>query len=242
MKTFLLILITSGILSAQTKVDKTIPVKAGQKVKMRFDYPDLIKVSTWDKNEISIKGDVSINGGESDDAFILDTRSEGNAVIIRNEIKDMDKIPHRITVHVDGQKLVFRNKTEWKKYEDEHGKNYSMMNNGVEMDITLEIKVPRNMETLVECVYGTVEIRDFTGPLTVEATYGGVDASITEQSTGELVAETNYGHIYSNLNLLVNSKDIKDENFHTYVSAKPGSGPRYSFESKYGNVYLRKGN
>lgn len=47
-----------------------------------------------------------------------------------------------------------------------------------------------------------------------------------------------FGQIYSNLNVAL--KGVEDGNFHTYVTAKPGSGPRYAFESKYGNVYLRK--
>ncbi len=244
MKTLILafaILATNHV-SAQTTVDRTVPIQSGQKIRMKFDYPDLIKVSTWERNEISIQGKVSINGGESDDAFVLETRNEGEAVVIRNQIKNMDGLPHRITMERDGQKMIFKNKAEWKKYQEENGKGFSMMNEGVDMDIILEIKVPRNTETYVESVYGIVEIKDFTGPLTVEATYGGVDASLSERSMGEVVAETNYGHIYSNLSILLTSKDVTDENFHTYVSAKPGNGPRYSFESKYGNVYLRKGN
>ena len=34
----------------QTEINKTIPVKTGQTVNMRFDYPELVKVSTWDRN------------------------------------------------------------------------------------------------------------------------------------------------------------------------------------------------
>ena len=29
---------------------------------MNFDYPDLIKISTWDRQEVLITGTVSING------------------------------------------------------------------------------------------------------------------------------------------------------------------------------------
>jgi hypothetical protein len=57
---------------------------------------------------------------------------------------------------------------------------------------------------------------------------------------GELIAETNYGNIYTNLDLKVNPDNVTDEDFHMVVSAKPGNGPRYNFESTYGNVYLRK--
>ena len=238
---FIIAVVVTGSLSAQNTIDKTFPITNGHALKMRFDYPN-VKVTTWDKNEISIQGIVMINGGESNDALTITSGKEGNTVVIKSELKNLDGIPRRVTVERDGQKIVFKNKAEWEKYADEHGKGATRMHEGVDVDITLEIKVPRNTETTIESVYGMVEVKNFKGPLRVESTYGGVDASVAESSTGELVAETNYGHIYSNLNQLLNSKDIKDENFHTYVSGKPGNGPKVSFESKYGNVYLRKEN
>src|SRR5882762_2571617 len=233
------LLIGTG-LAAQTPVNKSVPVQSGQKIEMHFDYPELIRVTTWEKNEVSIQGSVSINGGESDDAFELITSIAGNTVSVRNEIHNLKNLPQRITITRSGQKIVFKSKADYKKYADQNGKDYNMMSCGVDMDILVEIKVPRNVETRVESVYGMVEVREFTGPLTVEATYGGVDAALAERSTGELIAETNYGHIYTNLELKFSSDNVQEKDFHTFVSAKPGSGPRYSFESKYGNVYLRK--
>lgn len=228
---------------AQTPINKTIAFQSGQKITMHFDFPELIRVSTWDKNEISIQGTASINNGENDDAFILDASTSGSTISIRNEIKDMKNLPHRITITREGgQKIIFKDKAALKKYQDENGKSFESQSWGVDMDIVLEIKVPRNAETRIESVYGTVEIKNFTGPLAVVSTYGGVDAALTERATGELIAETNYGEIYTNLDAKFGGEKFKDENFHTYVSANPGTGPKYSFESKYGNVYLRKAN
>ncbi len=230
----------AGTLHAQTIINKSIPLQKGQKVDVRFDYPELIKVSTWDKNEVSIHCSVSINDGENDNAFKLETGSTGNTITVRNEIKDIEDLPHRITVMEGGQKLVFRSKAEWKKYAEEHGNGNSNMSYNLEMDIEIEIKVPKNTETYIESTYGMVEIKNFTGPLQVQATYGGVDAALSESTTGELIAETNYGRIYSNLDTKFNADNVEDEDFHTYVAVKPGSGPRYKFESQYGKVYLRK--
>ncbi|HEY9044259.1 MAG TPA: hypothetical protein VIN08_00100 [Ohtaekwangia sp.] len=226
---------------AQTPVNKSITVQPGQKIAMRFDYPNLIRVSTWDKNEISIQGSASINSGENDDAFKLETSTEGNTISIRNEIVNMKGIPHRFTIYDGAQKIIFKSQEEMHKYQNEkgHGK-FDRMTSGIDMDIYLDIKVPRNMDTRIESVYGIVEIKTFTGPLTVSSTYGAVDAALTESTTGELIAETNYGDIYTNLNIKFGGEPSRQEDFHTYVSAKPGNGPRYSFESKYGNVYLRK--
>jgi hypothetical protein len=225
---------------AQTQINKTIPVKAGQKIVMHFDYPELVRVSTWDKNEISIQGTASINFGENDDAFVLENNESGDQINIRSHINDMKNLPKRYTViQGDGRKIMFKDRAELKKYQAENGQ-FNSMSTGPEIDIELEIKVPRNIDTRVESVYGMVEIKNFSGPLTVEATYGGVDAALPENAVGELTAETNYGQIYTNLNVKFSSTE--DRAFHTYVMAKPGSGPKYSFESKYGNVYLRKPN
>jgi hypothetical protein len=225
---------------AQTSVNKIIPVQNAQSVVMHFDYPELVQVSTWDKNEISIQGSVSINGGENDDAFILENSASGNTINIRSEIKDLKELPQRVTIMRDGQKIIFRDKTELKKYQQEHGQGFNTMSFGPEIDIVLDIKVPRNMVTRVESVYGMVEVKSFSGPLTVEATYGGVDASLAERTVGEIVAETNYGEIFTNFDIKFGGDQVREEAFHTLVSAKPGSGPKYSFESKYGNVYIRK--
>jgi hypothetical protein len=228
---------------AQTVVDKSISVQGGQKVVMHFDYPELIQITTWDKNEISIKGSVSINGGENDDAFEIFSATNGNTISIRNEIKDFKNLPHRITI-VDGAKtILLKDKEELRKYQAEHGRGeFERMSWGVDMDIQMKIKIPRNMDTRVESVYGMVEVQDFLGPLTVVATYGGVDVSLLERATGEITAETNYGEIYSNLETRFDGDSHKNEAFHIFVQAKPGNGPRYSLDSKYGNVYLRKAN
>jgi len=224
--------------AAQTTINKTVPVTKGQTIRMKFDYPG-VKISTWDKNEIAIGGTVSINGGEHDDAFKINVRNSANTIVITNEIENMDRIPQRITIREGDQKIIFKNKAEWQKYQETHGRSNNV-NMGIDMDIKLEIKVPRNIDTDVEAVYGMVEIPEFTGPLTVQATYGGVDASLTEKNIGELIAETNYGNIYSNLDMKVTQDTAREEDFHTLVRANLGSGPRYKFESPYGNVYLRK--
>jgi len=240
MKTKIVLLLLLVVIHSysQTQVIKTIALQPDQTIVMHFDYPELIKVSTWDKNEIFITGTVSINGGENDDAFSLESSSHDREVDVTGKIKNLKNLPHRITIWHDGQKMIFKTKADYKKYADQHGRDYNAMNWGTDMDIFLVIKVPKNVETKVLSTYGTIEIKDFTGPLIAESTYGGIDAALTEKFVGDLKAETNYGQIYTNFDFKFSGGEVDD--FHTVVNAKPGNGPRYSFESKYGNVYLRK--
>lgn len=242
LKIFILIvaLVTPVKEYAQTVIDRTVPVQSGQSIEMHFDYPEVIRVTTWDRNEISIEGKVSINGGENDDAFKLENTSDGNVIRIRSEISDLKELPKRVTIFRDGQKIMFRDRQALKEYQQKHGTAYEGMSWGPDIDIELEVKVPRNVATHLTSVYGLVEIKSFDGPLTVDATYGGVDVALAERAVGELTAETNYGQIYSNLDIKFTGDQVHDRDFHTFVSAKPGTGPKYDFESKYGNVYLRK--
>lgn len=238
----LLLAVLTHQIFAQTELNKTIPVNRNQKIKMHFDYPKLITIATWDKNEILITGTVSINGGENDDSFVLEVTPGNSEVLIESYIKNMKSLPQRVTIMQNGKKIMFPNKDEFKKYQAENGKEFNNMSWGVDIEIKLEVKVPEGLETKLEAVYGMVEVKKFRASLDVEATYGGIDASVEEKTTGALTAETNYGNIYTNLNTQFNSENSKNEDFHTLVSAKPGNGPKYSFESKYGNVYLRKVN
>jgi hypothetical protein len=233
-------LLGASALFAQTTVNKSIPVSPGQSIEMYFDYPNLIRVSTWDKNEVSVQGTVSINGGENDNAFELEASSSGSRVEVRNHIHDMKSLPRRITLERDGRTITFKTRADYERYRSENGNSYNIKTEGLDMQITLDIKVPKGYRTSVESVYGMVEVKDFNGSLKVEATYGGVDAAIAEKTIGELSAETNYGQIYSNLDVKFGGPTMREENFHTFVSAKPGTGPSYTFDSKYGNVYLRK--
>ena len=224
----------------QTAISKSYAVKPGQAVSLTFDYPELVKVSTWDKNEVSLQGTVSINGGENDDAFELQQSQDGNTFYLESRICDLKNLPQRITVVENGNKMVFRTKADYRKYQEEHGRKHNFVSWGQEIDIVLEVKVPAGVETRVKSVYGLVEVTNFSGPLQVHSVYGGVDAALREPAIGEIVAETNFGQIYTNLDAKFSGEGMRQKDFHTWVSARPGSGPRCSFESEYGNVYLRK--
>jgi len=239
MKAIILLLLACVTLAeAQTPIQHTQPVQPGQKVVMHFDYPELIRVTTWDQPVVSVEGTVSINGGEQDDAFKFKVQSSASTIDITGSIPDMKKLPRRITIHRDGQKVTFKTQADYQAYAKQYGRAFTSMNEGVDMDIILTIRVPKDVATRIEAKYGIVEVRDFNGPLVVDATYGGIDVALEESTTGKLVAETNYGQIYSNLKL--DKENVKEENFHTVVAANLGTGPAYNLESKYGNVYLRK--
>lgn len=230
---------------AQTKVDKTVPIKSSQKLVLNFDYPE-VKVQTWDKNEVSITGTVSINHGEHDSAFELEISSSASDITITSLLRNKEAIPKRIVIKKGDQEFFFKTDNfrspEVQKFLEENGHDYSYQSHGIIQEIKLTVFVPQNIETVVYSKYGIVEVSGFDGPLAVDSKYGGIDASILAASTGQLTARTQYGEILSNLDTRFDQPPAgeKGDKRWTEISAKLGKGPRYDFESKYGNVYLRK--
>lgn len=241
----IIIFLTLAITSySQRQVEKTVPVLTGQKLTLNFEYPQLIKVQTWDKKEVLVKGTVSINRGEHDDAFELQVNQTSQVVTIASVIRDRDKIPQRMLIKRGDREYYFKtdsyNDPEVQKFLQEHGET-GYMSNGIIQEIELEVFVPENVETVINAKFGLVEVTKFRGPLTVNATHGGVDVSIAAPVTGELVARTEFGEILTNLDIKFNSTMPEGRrNNWTIISAKPGTGPKYDLESKFGKVYLRK--
>ncbi len=245
MKTILLIMAIATALHIQsqsTQINKSYPANGINEINMDFDYPELIKVSSWDGNEIKITGSVNINGGEGNDHFSITDVHGGGKLSIKAEIRDIHSLSNHVTVIKDGKKMTFKNKEEFRKYKKDNQIDFDMTSWGNDMNIVLEVKVPRGIVTNIHSTYGTVELRDInqSKALTAKSTYGGVDAELNTASVGELLASTNYGQIYTNLGLTFSGEGLKQADFHTEIKAHPGHGPRYEFESQYGNVYLRK--
>lgn len=238
MKTFLVGICCALTFSAhaQTILTKSYPLQPGQQVKLNFDYPG-VKISTWGKAEVSVIAHVKINDGENDSAFTLDGQVINGVLVISDHIKDMDKIPHRYIIVRNGKKTIFKSKEEYLKDRKNGGAEKSY-EEGSDMEITVEVKVPERSVTDLKSIYGMVELNGFNAPVTIDATYGGIDASIITDRTGKLQATTSYGQILTNLNLHLT--DHTDRDFFHSITAEPGKGPAYSFTSTYGKIYLRK--
>lgn len=229
---------------SQTVIEKTVPVRQGQVLEMDFEYPNLIKLHTWDNSSISIKGDVTINYGENDAAFELQVDQTDQEIKITSGLREEERLPRYMTIRKEGKDYVFkassRTDAEVQKFLNENGHEYSYTCEGIMQEITLEIFVPRNIVTRIQAKYGIVEVTDFNAPLTVNAPYGAIDVSVVAQAIGQLSARTKFGEILTNLYIQFESSGKRINSDWTEVSARPGSGPPYDVQSKYGKIYLRK--
>lgn len=243
---FVLSLMVLSVVSyAQTTIEKTFPLAGAKELYVEFDHPNVV-IQTWDKNEVLIKGTVSINNGESDSAFELQPTNTNGVLSILSVIKDKDNLPRHIIIKKGEQEYTFKAKgfddPEVQKFLKENGNDYSYMSNGLLIDINLQVFVPKNLKTTVDAKHGVVEFKTFDAPLRVMAKHGKVDATIPS-SMGNLTARTKHGEILSNLDIKFDQQPFdvnkRGDNW-TEITAHPGKGPDYFIESKHGTVYLRK--
>ena len=236
--TGLLIAILPIYAFSQTRLTKTYPVQNGQNIDFKFDYPKVIHISSWDKKEIEINASININNGANDSAFTLNETTVDGKIAISNKI-DLDKIPDSYYIMANGIKTKFTSKQDMENYKkDKAGINGISYYQQKDIVVTIEIKVPANISTSIVSVYGMVELDNFNGPLKVDATYGGIDASVNTRKIGEIKLTNRFGKIYSNLDLKPTKQT--EQNFYTSITASPGTGPAYDINSSYGNIYLRK--
>jgi len=224
------------IACSQTKINRSYPAKQGQTVAFRFDYPKTIRVSSWNKNEISVEASVKIDGAVADSVFTLFQSESNGRLLIENKL-DMKKIPSRYYVMESGIKTRFDTKEDMNAFLKEKGSTVTSNYQTQDVEIIIDIKLPVNINTEISSVYGMVEVQDFKGPMKIDATYGGIDAKLNQQLIGKLKMTNRFGKIYTNLNLKPN--ELKEERFFTAITATPGQGPSYDFSSSYGNIYLR---
>lgn len=236
--TWLLLAAWAGHAFSQTKISKSYPVKPGQQIELHFDYPKLIRISSWDKDEIAIDASIQINEGENDNAFSLEESTVDGKIFISNKI-DMDQIPETYYIMEEGEKLRFPSKADFEQYKKESkASEKRSIYIKKDIEVTMEIKLPARSYAEVMSTYGLVELVNFDAPIKVEAKFGGIDASLSESRIGKIKLSNRFGKIYTNL--MLTPTEQKEERFFTSITATPGKGPSYDISSSHGNIYLRK--
>jgi predicted membrane protein len=120
----------------------------------------------------------------------------------------------------------------------------------------------KNMENEIEvsCQYNSVELENVTGPLTIKAVYGGVDATFSQNVKGPISIVSIYGHVdvalpvttKANLKMSTSYGEIfmapefkitvesEDRDSDRVKGTINGGGMNIDFRSDYGKIYLRK--
>lgn len=231
---------------AQRIINEKITPRSGQNIKFYFKYPELVKVTTWDKGEIEITGKVRINNGRNDDAFALEVENEGEVLFISSTIKDLENLPKMMMIKRGDSKYYFDSTEEHDKamqqFREEHGQNsYTYSSHGVIKEISLEVKIPANAPFTIESKFGMLEMANISAPVKAISKFGGIDMSLPQNSRKNFELSTKFGEVYTDLDLdIEKGGESKPYKWNTIYSKLNGGGKMCQLESKFGNIYLRK--
>jgi hypothetical protein len=260
--TLLFFLSITTLLWAQRAINQTIPAANTQQLSLNFEFADVV-FSTWDRPEVQITGSALINNGENDDAFALTFKKEGNTLSIQSRIEGREDLPKFTTVKKDGQTYYFKGELSEEDIQKELGEGpVKWISHGVAQEIKLQVKVPANIALGIISKYGNLTLENCFNPLSVENTYGHieasfdrgpaadvrlhstysfVDVSLPARAAADIELSANYGTIYSDLDLAVDQSQSKEEHFSRLIVAKlNGGGKKLLLKANYNNIYLRK--
>lgn len=235
----LLILCTSFSLAQQ--IEKTYPLANSEKLSLKFEYPELVKVSTWDKQEVQIKAKVLINGQDGSDDFVITENRKSGQLTVSSKLNNLDAykgnyVTHAgdmpkgesITVNRNGKTITVGNST----------KTYYQ---GTEIEIELEVFLPKNAEVQIEAKYGIVEVLSAPKELDILAKFGGADVKVNESDLKSLWVSTSWGQVFSDLTSKMNigGDDMLGKRMEVEIENSRGANS-VKVESEFGNVFLRK--
>ncbi len=263
--TFILFLTALSTLSAQSTVSRSFSANGAESLEMDFEWAD-VTVSSWEGSEVKITGTVNIVNGTENDAFELEADQSGNRLCIRGylsrDIKGKWGNYNSYIVIKDG-KTYIRKQKNGKTVEVEAPKDTVIQSGNQNMiDIQLAIQVPADLQLELMCKYGGIELADFSNAGAVVSKYGGIDAafpggrlpeslvleskydyvdvSLPKSTPANIEMDTDYGKIFTDLDVEIDRTQSRRKNFgDQVVGTLSGGGPRLTLRAKYDNIYLR---
>ncbi len=226
----LIVLIALGIalpIQAQRQVEKAVSISDNQEVFLHFKFAENIKIEQWNKNEVLTKASVTIDDGEGNDQFSIQTEKDGDVVKIRSDFGNY-----------------------FKERKDRHRDNCSMTT-----EIEYTVYVPENVHLRVKSISGDLEASSFKGTLKTELISGDVtikkyngelwlktisgdlDVSIDRAAIN---AKTLSGNIYSNLDIEMD-ENRKNHSSYNRIRGTVNNGKQMvRMETISGDIYMRK--
>ncbi|WP_347159502.1 DUF4097 family beta strand repeat-containing protein [Pontibacter chitinilyticus] len=218
---------TTGLQAQPKTVQKTLAVPANKKVELQLKFGDKIKISAWDKPEASVKLTYEINGGNLNDALLLDFNSDKESARVNVDLdKDLMKT---------GKAEDCPGDSSFSYYSENGDHSYTCAT------INYEIFVPRDADLKVETISGNIELSGLTGPVDAKSISGFVDMSLPQKKGAAVSLKTITGEVYSDLNIdFTNKREEAPMVGYELTGKVNGGGSPISLESISNDIYLRR--
>ena len=241
------------LISAQT-VEKSYDLNGSKTFKVIADYPG-VKVHTANQSNVRVEADATFNGVPLSKALEFDWNSANSTLTIKTDMDIWenwsDEEIEKYLEEMDCEEI----KEQWIR----KGRKWNNWN--FESDIN--IYLPTNVEDLnVNSTYGSVVIEEVSSKTKVFNTYGSIDVSanrsfdncdlestysrvtlnLKQNNRSDVTLRSDYGEIYTDLDLDIDTKASTQKQFKSIIKAKLNNGGsnHVKLRSDYSNVYLKK--
>ena len=206
-------LLTASLVAAQTRVTERVSISGQDRLELDFAFADDITIRTWDKDEVLVEVDVTINDGEDDDIFALEKETTGDKVKIEMD-NDM-----------------------WEK-AGRSGDNCTWRS-----ELIFTVYLPRSMTLHAKTISGNFILEPYGKPATLKTISGDIDVTVAGSNGLDFRAKTISGEMYSDLEISYpEGKEGLNQIVGMNVKGRINNGgTSMEFETISGNIYLRKG-
>lgn len=218
----------SGTILCQDIVEKTYPLKPGQKVSLNLKFAKEIKVMTWKKNEVFLRSEVNINDGTLNEAHKIDILQLDTVLQI---VTDFDQAILRKAVQADCEDKAARS---FFNFDDTiNGAQYWICSS-----LSYFVYVPAESDLKIETVSGNINITDLKGSLEAKSISGYIEMNSAADQGATFVLKSLTGNVASDF--AVDESELKKLIARELKGHVNGGGRPIYLESVSGNVFLRK--
>lgn len=226
---FALLLLLIPTTQAQKILEQKAVLAAGQRLSLQLKQATSIRLHVGSGPEAVVRTIASVNGGQLNDALLLQTaRTEAGVTITSSLDEQLLRASSYAGNCPDGA-------TTWGGHW-QNGKQTGAVCIRMEVDVT----VPPSVAVQVNTISGNIEATGLTGPLDLKSISGFVDVSWPPRRGAEVAFQSISGEVYTDQDIaFINRKD------HPLVGYQlrgtlGGSGPAVRLESVSGDVFFRK--
>lgn len=214
----ILCLSTFGLVAQPRKVIETVQLSGQTMLEVEFDFADQIVFKTWDRNEVKVEVDVSINDGADNDKFSIGIKERSSTIYMETPEELWKKIARR----------------------EKHGRSETYT---YDAEINYIVYLPRNMDVKASTIAGNYELEYFGTAVELKTISGEIDITIPEKEAFDFKAKTLSGEVFTDVDIsFPRGKDGLRQMIGQDVYGRVRTGGTESaFETISGNIYLRQG-
>ena len=193
---------------------------------LNLKFGKRVSIEAWDKKEVFLKADISINGGELNEAHIMDSILHDQSITIE---ADLDE-------NVVGTNY-------WCNCDKNGPSRYNIVHREKQMWLCTEIDytvyVPAGADLELETISGDVKIVNMKGAIEAKSVSGTVDVIIPQGQQADVRLESVMGRVTSNPDITTLVDGLRPMLARKLNGKLNGGGKNVHLESVTGDVTLR---